>query len=49
MKFYPDDGDCEHFRQILEWVDDHGQSLDWLFEGDPGVMICRLATRPMRS
>jgi hypothetical protein len=45
QEFDPNDGDCEHFRQILEWVSDHGQSLDWLFAGDPRVMICASAAR----
>jgi hypothetical protein len=30
--FNPDDGDDDpRFGQILEWVSDHGQSLDWIF------------------
>lgn len=40
----PKDGDCEEMTTILEWVSDHGQSLDWIFCGDPTVMICRLAS-----
>jgi hypothetical protein len=43
QEFDPENGDCEHFRQIREWVPDHGQSLDWLFDGDMGGTICRLA------
>jgi hypothetical protein len=37
------DGDDPRFTEILEWVRDHNQSLDWLFDGDPAGMICRLA------
>ena len=37
------DGDGEEMTTILEWVSDHGQSLDWIFRGDPSVMICQLA------
>jgi hypothetical protein len=39
----PNDGDSEEMTTILEWVSDHGQSLDWIFDGDPSVMICRSA------
>jgi hypothetical protein len=41
--FNPDNGDDPKFRQIFEWVSDHGQSLDWIFEGDPRSMICTSA------
>jgi hypothetical protein len=40
----PKDGDGEEMTTILEWVSDHGQSLDWIFCGDPSVMICHLAS-----
>lgn len=44
----PNDGDA--MLPIIEWVSDHGQSLDWIFRGDPSVMICAAAavtpTRP---
>ena len=43
QEFDPENGDCEHFHQILKWIPDHGQSLDWLFNGDMGSTICRLA------
>ena len=43
QEFDPENGDCEHFRQIIEWVSDHGQSLDWLLNGDMEASICRLA------
>lgn len=41
-KLDPDDGDA--MEPIVEWVSDHGQSLDWIFCGNPSVMICRLAS-----
>jgi hypothetical protein len=40
-KLDPEDGDA--MLPIVEWVSDHRQSLDWIFQGDAGVMICRLA------
>jgi hypothetical protein len=33
------DGDDPRFTEILEWTRDHGQSLDWLFQGDVRGMI----------
>jgi hypothetical protein len=30
---------------ITTWVSDHGQSLDWLYFGDPGGLISRAAAR----
>lgn len=30
---------------IIAWVSDHGQSLDWLFRGNVGVMVCEAAAR----
>src|SRR5262245_53915434 len=29
---------------VIEWVIDHNQSLDWVFRGEPGSMICRFAS-----
>jgi hypothetical protein len=40
----PKDGNSEEMTTVLEWVWDHGQSLEWIFRGDPSVMICRLAS-----
>jgi hypothetical protein len=37
------DGDDPRFHDVLEWTFDHGQSLDWLFQGSPGGMIARSA------
>jgi hypothetical protein len=35
--------ECPQMSIIRDWAHDHGQSLDWLILGDPGVMICRAA------
>jgi hypothetical protein len=44
------DGDCDEMTTILEWVSDHGQSLDWIFRGDPVSMICAgAALAPSRA
>jgi hypothetical protein len=43
------DGDTEEQREILAWVKDHGQSLDWIFCGDPSVMICNAAAAAFRA
>ena len=40
------DGDDPRFRQLLAWMRDHGQSLDWLFDGDVEPLICRAAKTP---
>jgi hypothetical protein len=42
------DTDAEHaaLGTIRDWTREHGQSLDWLIEGDPTVMICRAAAHP---
>jgi hypothetical protein len=37
------DGDDPRFHDALQWTFDHGQSLDWLFQGNPGGMIARSA------
>jgi hypothetical protein len=43
----PDDGAA--LLPITTWVRDHGQSLDWIFENDAGVMVCRLAARSVAA
>ena len=43
----PEDGDA--LQPIVKWVSDHGQSLDWIFDGDPVTMICRGAARAADS
>ena len=48
-QFDEKDGECEHFHAVLSWMRDHGQSLDWIFDGDPLVMICRCAAEAVQS
>jgi hypothetical protein len=40
--FDENDGGTE-FTEILAWVSDHEQSLDWIFYGELDAMICMLA------
>lgn len=39
------DGGSPEYAEILDWISDHGQSLDWILGGelDPDSMICMLA------
>lgn len=39
------DGDSPEYAEIMDWISDHGQSLDWILGGelDPDSMICMLA------
>jgi hypothetical protein len=39
------DGDTAEMTAVLAWARDHGQSLDWIFCGDPGGMVCRAAAQ----
>jgi hypothetical protein len=41
------DGDSPEMTTVLEWTADHGQSLDWIFRGDAGGMICSGAAHSM--
>jgi hypothetical protein len=41
--FDENDGDSPEFAEILAWVSDHEQSLDWIFIGNLDAMICMLA------
>jgi hypothetical protein len=44
--FDENDGDCPKFRIVLDWMHDHGQSLDWLVDGDvAGLITARAALR----
>jgi hypothetical protein len=44
--FDEDDGTCPKFRMVLDWMHDHGQSLDWLVDGDvAGLITARAALR----
>lgn len=38
-------GNSPEFAEILDWVSDHGQSLNWILGGEPSPdsMICMLA------
>ena len=37
------DGDSPEFAEIVDWVSDHKQSLEWIFNGNIEEMICMLA------
>ena len=37
--------DDPKLETITAWVSDHGQSLDWLYFGDPDGLVCRAAGR----
>lgn len=39
----------EEFDAVVDFCNEHSQSLDWLFFGDPGVMICRAAKNSKRA
>ena len=41
--FDASDGADPRFPQILEWLSDHNQCLNWLVDGDIGPLICRAA------
>jgi hypothetical protein len=44
--FDENDGDCPKFRIVLDWMHDHGQSLDWLADGDiAGLITARAVLR----
>jgi hypothetical protein len=43
----PDDD--PDFETVIRFFGDHGQSLDWIFAGDPGGMICRGAANSRRA
>jgi hypothetical protein len=42
-------GDTEEQGEVLAWVKDHGQSLDWIFCGEPSVLICNAAAAAFRA
>lgn len=44
-----DEDDPEDFREAMDFFHSHGQSLDWIFFGDPNSMICMLAARSERA
>jgi hypothetical protein len=37
------------FEAAIEWLLDHGQSIDWILRGDPGGMICQCAHHSRRG
>jgi hypothetical protein len=37
--FDGNDGDCRKFTMVRDWLYDHGQSLDWLHNGDVSSLI----------
>jgi hypothetical protein len=41
--FDENDGECPKFVMVLDWLHDHGQSIDWLATGDIGSLIARQA------
>jgi len=43
------DGESPEMKTVLEWTADHGQSLDWIFRGDLGVMICTAAAHSVHT
>jgi hypothetical protein len=43
-EYLDDEGDDEEFA--IAFIGDHNQSLDWIFCGDPGVMIWKAAPTP---
>jgi hypothetical protein len=47
--FANEDEDTAEFHKAVKFVGSHGQSFDWIFDGDPSNMICRLAARSNRG
>jgi hypothetical protein len=45
----PEDDPDDKFIEVVRWAADHGQSLDWIVDGEPGGMICHGAARSMRA
>jgi hypothetical protein len=37
------DGDQAALHAVALWMKAHGQSMDWLFEGDASGLICKAA------
>jgi hypothetical protein len=42
---WTDSGDMPDQQFAMDFLYRHGQSMDWVFGGNPGVMICREASR----
>src|SRR5258705_11317187 len=48
--FKDEDEDTTEFHEgVVKFVGSHGQSLDWILDGDPSSMICMLAALSNRS
>lgn len=43
----PEDDDA--FSRAIDFICSHGQSLDWIFRDNPGVMICVMAAHSERA
>jgi hypothetical protein len=41
--------DADEWMFVVKFLDDHGQSIDWIMRGDPGGMICEGASRSSRA
>jgi len=37
------DTEGQEFQVIVDWINGHGQSLDWIIRGDPCSLICGAA------
>lgn len=44
-----EEDDPDDVREAMDFFHSHGQSLDWIFFGDPKSMICMLAARSERA
>jgi hypothetical protein len=47
--FKDEDEDTIEYHRAIEFLGSHGQSLDWIHDGNPGGMICRLAKHSQRA
>jgi hypothetical protein len=47
--FENEDQDTTEFTKAGDFVGSHGQSLDWIFDGDISGMICGLAKHSERA
>jgi hypothetical protein len=45
LRYFKRRGDRTEEQVAIEFFADHGQSLDWIFRGNLGVMICEAAAR----
>jgi hypothetical protein len=47
--FKDEDEDTIEYHRAIEFFGSHGQSLDWIHDGNPGGMICGLAKNSQRA